>query len=73
MQNKPEELEQLEMDYRVQLGSPAGENILNDLKMQCGYDNALFKPGDDQLALAWLEGRRSVVIYILNMMKKDES
>ena len=67
--DKPKELEQLEHDYRVQFGGLAGERILEDLKAQGNYNDSLFRPGDDALALAYLEGRRSIVIYILGMIE----
>lgn len=68
--DKPKELEQLLLDYKVQFGSPAGERILDDLKLQGNYDDALFNPGDDSLTLAYLEGRRSMVIYILGLIEE---
>jgi len=67
--DKPKELEQLALDYKVQLNSPAGERIIDSLKSFCGYDVSFFEVGDDVNTLAYLEGRRSVILFILDKLK----
>ena len=70
--DKPDEVKQLEMDYTIQFGSPAGERILDDLKRVGGYNKSLYEIGDDVNSLAYLEGRRSIVLHILDMIKNKE-
>ena len=54
-------------DYQLVFGSPAGQNVLLDLMPFCRAAETCAVPGDEHRT--WiLEGRREVILRILNHM-----
>ena len=70
-QNSSKQLEQLIKDYKICFGSDEGKKILNDLSKRC---HEFVTTHDKQSATesAFLEGQRSVLIFIKNMVNKKE-
>ena len=70
-QNNNKQLEQLIKDYKICFKSEEGKKILDDLSKRC---HEFVTTHDKQSATesAFLEGQRSVLIFIKNMVNKKE-
>ena len=66
------DLKQLELDYKMTFGSESGKRVLEDLKKRCSYNTTTHIKGDSHDS-AYLEGARSVVLFINNMLNKKEN
>jgi hypothetical protein len=56
--------------YRNLFTGPTGEKVLADLKHAVGYDRSTFHP--DPYISANNEGKRSVIVAIINTMEQAE-
>tara|TARA_X000001382_G_scaffold2414_2_gene2866 strand:- start:189 stop:401 length:213 start_codon:yes stop_codon:yes gene_type:complete len=65
------DLKQLVIDYKQVFTSESGEKVLEDLKKRCSYHTTTHIKGDSHES-AYLEGARSVVLFINNMLNKKE-
>ena len=65
------DLKQLVIDYKQVFTSESGEKVLEDLKKRCSYHTTTHIKGDSHES-AYLEGARSVVLFIKNMLNKKE-
>lgn len=65
------DIKQLAIDYKTTFRSEAGERVLDDLKKRCSYHTTTHIKGDSHES-AYLEGARSVVLFISNMLNKKE-
>ena len=65
------DLKQLSLDYKQTFGSESGERVLNDLKKRCSFETTTHIKGDSHES-AYLEGARSTVLFINNMLNKKE-
>ena len=65
------ELKKLNLDYKTTFGSESGERVLDDLKKRCGFNMTTHIKGDSHES-AFLEGARSTVLFINNMLNKKE-
>ena len=65
------DLKQLTNDYQTVFKSEAGESVLDDLKKRCSFHTTTHIKGDSHES-AFLEGTRSVVLFINNMLNKKE-
>lgn len=65
------DLKQLVNDYKQVFTSESGEKVLEDLKKRCSYHTTTHIKGDSHES-AYLEGARSVVLFISNMLNKKE-
>ena len=65
------DLKQLNLDYKMTFGSESGERVLEDLKKRCGFNMTTHIKGDSHES-AFLEGARSTVLFINNMLNKKE-
>ena len=63
------ELKQLNIDYKMVFKSEAGERVLSDLEKRCSFHTTTHIKGDSHES-AFLEGTRSVVLFINNMLNK---
>jgi hypothetical protein len=63
------ELKQLELNYKQIFNSPEGKEVLEDLKKRCSFYSTSHIKGDSHES-AFLEGTRSVVLFINNMLTK---
>ena len=66
------ELKQLQIDYKTVFQSEAGERVLADLKKRCSFYTTTHIKGDSHES-AFLEGTRSVVLFINNMLNKKDN
>ena len=65
------DLKQLVIDYKTTFGSESGQRVLDDLKKRCSFETSTFVKGDSHES-AYLEGARSAVLFINNMLNKKE-
>lgn len=56
--------------YKKVFGSPDGEEIIKDLIKSCGILNPMFS--NDPIVMSYNEGRRSVVLDMINLLDFDE-
>ena len=65
------DIKQLEIDYKTTFGSESGQRVLDDLKKRCSFNSTTHIKGDSHES-AYLEGSRSVVLFINNMINKKD-
>ena len=63
------DLKQLVIDYKTTFGSESGQRVLEDLKKRCSFETTTFVKGDSH-ERAFLEGKRSMVLFLNNMLNK---
>lgn len=80
MENKDQEkqikeiqkhLTELKKDYQFIFASAEGKNTLSDLEKRCHYHNTTNVKGDSHES-AYLEGQRSVILFIKSMLQNDK-
>jgi len=59
--------------YQAALISKEGDTVIKDLSKRYHIDTTSYKSGESAYDLAYREGQRSVVLYILGILKKDLS
>tara|TARA_R100000781_G_scaffold100314_1_gene63832 strand:+ start:294 stop:518 length:225 start_codon:yes stop_codon:yes gene_type:complete len=64
-------LKELEKDYKITFGSDEGKRILSDLERRCHYHSTTNVKGDSHES-AYLEGQRSVILFIKSMLQKKD-
>ena len=65
-QNK--KLKELKNDYRITFNSEQGQRVLNDLEKRCHEFVTTFSK-DNSHETAFLEGQRSILIFLKAMIK----
>ena len=65
------DLKQLTIDYKQTFGSESGQRVLEDLKKRCSFNTTTHIKGDSHES-AYLEGARSAILFINNMLNKKE-
>ena len=64
------DLKQLNIAYKQVFNSDNGKKVLEDLEKRCSYHTTTHIKGDSHES-AFLEGTRSVVLFIKNMITKQ--
>ena len=64
-----EDLKQLAVAYKQVFESDNGQKVLEDLEKRCSFYTTTHVKGDSHES-AFLEGTRSVVLFIKNMLNK---
>ena len=59
-------------DYKVVFGSENGKRVLSDLERRCHEFMTTHQKGDSHES-AFLEGQRSILIFIKNAIKQSNS
>ena len=67
----PKDIKQLVIDYKTTFGSESGQRELDDLKKRCSFETTTLVKGDSHES-ALLEGQRSMVLFLNNMLNKKE-
>ena len=65
------QLEELKKDYQFIFASDEGTNVLNDIEKRCHYHTTTNVKGDSHES-AYLEGQRSVILFIKSMLKQKD-
>lgn len=66
------DLKQLKEMFQFTFGSDSGKEVLKDLEARCNYRVSSFVKGDSN-GTAYEEGKRSVYLYILNMLEEAKT
>lgn len=61
-------LDQLRNDYKIVFGSDEGKRVLEDISIRCHESSTTFSK-DNSHETAFLEGQRSILIFIKAMLK----
>ena len=61
--------EQRRIDYILTFGTEHGNKVLEDLKQQMGIGQTSFVAGADHATMAYNEGLKDTVRYIMQMMQ----
>ena len=70
-QNNNKELLKLIKDYKICFSSDEGKKVLSDLEKRC-HEFVTTHDKSNSHETAFLEGQRSVLIFIKNMINKKE-
>ena len=72
-QNKQLEkfLEALKTNYKYIFNTDEGKEVLSDLEKRCHYHSTTNVKGDSHES-AYMEGQRSVLLFIKSMLRKDK-
>jgi hypothetical protein len=63
------DVNQLVIQYKLTFESENGKKVLEDLEKRCSYHTTTHIKGDSHES-AFLEGTRSVILFIKNMLNK---
>lgn len=61
-------LAQLKKDYKIVFGSDEGKRVLDDISIRCHESTTTFSK-DNSHETAFLEGQRSIALFIKAMLK----
>jgi hypothetical protein len=68
-QNNNKKILQLREDYKITFGSDEGKRVYNDLEKRCHEFQTTHVPKDSHES-AYLEGQRSILLFIKAMIRK---
>jgi hypothetical protein len=71
MANNNNKLKDLIKFYKIVFGSDEGKSVISDLEKRCHYDVSTFSK-DSTTETAFMEGQRSVLLFIKAMILKKE-
>jgi hypothetical protein len=64
------EIKQLREIYKIVFGSDQGKRVMEDLEKRCHYHSTTNVKGDSHES-AYMEGQRSVLLFIKSMLQKE--
>ena len=64
-------LKELQNNYKFIFGTDEGKEVLSDLEKRCHYHSTTNVKGDSHES-AYMEGQRSVLLFIKSMLRKDK-
>ena len=64
-------IEGLKVNYKTIFNTAEGKRVLSDLEKRCHYHSTTNVKGDSHES-AYMEGQRSVVLFIKSMLRKDK-
>ena len=65
------QLKELSKNYQFIFASDEGKNVLADIKKRCHYYSTTNVKGDSHES-AYLEGQRSVILFIKSMLQQKD-
>jgi len=71
MENNNKKLKDLIKHYKIVFGSDEAKEVLSDLEKRCHYNVSTFSK-DSSNETAFMEGQRSVLLFIKAMISKKE-
>ena len=71
MENSNKRLKDLIKHYKIVFGSDDGKQVMSDLEKRCHYNVSTFSK-DSSNETAFMEGQRSVLLFIKAMISKKE-
>ena len=67
----PKYIEELKTNYEIIFNSDEGKIVLADLEKRCHYHSTTNIKGDSHES-AYMEGQRSVLLFIKSMLRNDK-
>ena len=64
-------IEGLKKNYQYIFNTDEGKEVLSDLEKRCHYHSTTNVKGDSHES-AYMEGQRSVILFIKSMLRKDK-
>tara|TARA_Y100000004_G_scaffold93995_1_gene105269 strand:- start:52 stop:276 length:225 start_codon:yes stop_codon:yes gene_type:complete len=64
-------IKQLQKDYKIVFGSDEGQRVLDDISKRCHESSTTFSK-DNSHETAFLEGQRSVILFIKAILNTKE-
>ena len=64
-------LQELQTNYKTIFNTDEGKKVLADLEKRCHYHSTTNVKGDSHES-AYMEGQRSVILFIKSMLRKDK-
>ena len=64
-------IEGLKKNYQYIFNTDEGKEVLSDLERRCHYHSTTNVKGDSHES-AYMEGQRSVILFIKSMLRKDK-
>ena len=64
-------LKELQTNYKIIFNSDEGKEVLADLEKRCHYHSTTNVKGDSHES-AYMEGQRSVILFIKSMLRNDK-
>ena len=64
-------LQELQTDYKTIFNSDEGKRVIADLEKRCHFMTTTNIKGDSHES-AYMEGQRSVLLFIKSMLRKDK-
>jgi len=61
----------LQKNYKYIFNTDEGKEVLSDLEKRCHYHSTTNVKGDSHES-AYMEGQRSVILFIKSMLRKDK-
>ena len=71
MENNNKKIKDLIKHYKIVFGSDEAKEVLSDLEKRCHYNVTTFSK-DSSNETAFMEGQRSVLLFIKAMISKKE-
>ena len=71
MANNNNKLKDLIKFYKIVFGSDEGKSVISDLEKRCHYNVSTFSK-DSTTETAFMEGQRSVLLFVKAMILKKE-
>lgn len=71
MVNNNNKLKDLIKHYKIVFGSDEGKSVISDLEKRCHYNVSTFSK-DSTTETAFMEGQRSVLLFVKAMILKKE-
>ena len=64
-------IKELQTNYKFIFNTDEGKKVLADLEKRCHYHSTTNVKGDSH-ERAYMEGQRSVILFIKSMLRKDQ-
>ena len=64
-------VKRLQKNYKFIFNTEEGKEVLTDLEKRCHYHSTTNVKGDSHES-AYMEGQRSVILFIKSMLRKDK-
>ena len=64
-------INRLKTNYKYIFNTDEGKEVLSDLEKRCHYHSTTNVKGDSHES-AYMEGQRSVILFIKSMLRKDK-
>ena len=71
MSKRPNKLSDMDLNYKKAFSTPAGEQVLKDLKLLLRYGQTVYQTGKSDRDNSFEQGRQSVINEIVFVLNKN--